>query len=160
MKKTKQAHVVDSLFLLVIFFVFTFCILIVLAMGANTYKQISKNMVQRYDKTTSLAYITTKVRHYDGMGQVFATTFDDTEALALKESVDGVDYVTYIYVYEDKLMELNKPSAETMLTAADGAELLDMQQMKIDFPAPNLLHLTVTFDGGDTEEMWLTLHST
>lgn len=159
MKKPRHVHIVDSLFLLVIFFIFTLCTLVVLAMGANTYKQISKNMTERYNKTTAFAYITTKVRHYDALGKVYITEFDGKRVLALEESVDGTAYVTFIYAHDDRLMELSKQAGESSLHAEDGAELVNMKALNLERPADNLLHLTAVFSDNHSEELWLYLSS-
>lgn len=66
MKFQKQSgHVVDFLFTLSLFGVFTICALIVAAIGVQVYQNTVSNMENNYTVRTSLTYVAEKIRQHD-----------------------------------------------------------------------------------------------
>ncbi len=95
---------IASNFLLLI--LFCGALLAVVLSGTKIYQGISANLDKQFSTTTCLNYITAKVRHYDANGGVTVEKFGNGNALVLTEDINGEVYATYLYCYEDSLMEL------------------------------------------------------
>ena len=97
MKKRPIRHQIDGLIALLLFGVFSVCILAVLLTGADAYRRLTDRDQAAFDRRTTLQYIATRVRQADRAdgGRVSALVFDDR---------DG--YVTRVYCWNGSIMEL------------------------------------------------------
>lgn len=147
----------EGLLVLVLFGIFAICILAVLLTGAGTYKRLVERQQDAYAERTVPQYIATKVRQSDVAGAVTVGNFGGVEALELKETLDGEDYVTRIYCYDGFLRELFSSEAGDF-EPEDGERILEAEQ--VDFILEdNCLWVTVTNTDGEKTELRLTLRS-
>ena len=135
---------------------FAVSLLLVLALGVLQYREISGVLDEQYGPSTAQSYIAAKVRSHDHAGGVTLGTLDGCDALLLHEEVEGWDYVTYIYCYDNGLYELFC-EAESELLPEDGERLLDLDSLSFDL-ADGLLRVTCT-DGGARYETCLALRA-
>ncbi len=142
MNVKKQNHTVDTVFIITIFLVFVMSTFFVLATGANIYKNISGRIDKRFNETTSLSYISNKVLSYNERGKVYISKLDDIQALTLEQSISGEKYVTMLYYYNGKLMEITCKKAE-IFAKGDGADILDISGLEFEYISDNLLKITV-----------------
>ncbi|MEL7569286.1 MAG: DUF4860 domain-containing protein [Eubacteriaceae bacterium] len=142
MNVKKQNHTVDTVFIITIFLVFVMSTFFVLATGANIYKNISGRIDKRFNETTSLSYISNKVLSYNERGNVYISKLDDIQALTLEQSISGEKYVTMLYCYNGKLMEITCKKAE-IFAKGDGADILDISGLEFEYISDNLLKITV-----------------
>ena len=63
-------------------------------------------MEEQFSVQTCASYVTSKIRHYDKADAVLVGKIGDIDALLLNETINDKEYVTYLYCYEDQLMEL------------------------------------------------------
>ena len=61
----RSSHIIDLLFVLSLFCVFTVCAFLVVSIGANVYRATAENMENTYSTRTALAYVTEKLRQHD-----------------------------------------------------------------------------------------------
>lgn len=152
----KRGHSLDVLLTLVLFGVFTASVLMVLMMGAQSYQGVVTSMKESYEERTCLQYIATKVAHYSGTDAVTVTEYGDGSALALKETINDNEYITYIYLYQGQAMELFCES-DVELDPEAGFSIMDVEGLTIESVSSQLLHLTCTGSGG-TAELYVGLH--
>lgn len=115
---TNKKHMIDLLFPVTLLFVFAVSSLTVILLAANIYQTVTKSASLHYSARTSLAYVSEKIHQNDAGGAVSLGTFDGTDALILQQTIDGNAYYTYIYEYENNLMELFvKDGVEASLSA-------------------------------------------
>ncbi len=107
-KINKNEHTVDLIFTLALFCVFTASALIVTFIGANVYKQTINTMNDNFNVDTAVSYITTKLQQSDVKNGVSVASIGTTPAIMLSNKYDDsdVEFVTYIYCYQDNLYEL------------------------------------------------------
>lgn len=55
---------------------------------------------------TAATYLTTKFRQHDRGDEIFSGSLDDIPALCFRDDIKGKEYITYIYLKNDSLMEL------------------------------------------------------
>ena len=111
-----------------------------------------------FNANTSLSYITEKIHQNDTEGAVSIGSFDDHQALILKQHYNDTEYVTYIYVSEGNLMELyTKSSAD--VDVGSGKVILPLQSLDMEMSQSDLLHLTCTDAQGHTVASYISIHS-
>ena len=92
-----------SLLGLLMFALFSLCLLLTVLTGATAYRKTLENTEIAFDKRTKMQYLSTKLRQEQ---QASLEDFDGCEALAFRETIDGECYVTYVYCHEGWLREL------------------------------------------------------
>lgn len=150
MNVKKQNHTVDTVFIITIFLVFVMSTFFVLATGANIYKNISNSINKRFNETTSLSYISNKILSYNERGRVYISKLDNIQALTLEQSINNEEYITMLYYYNGKLMELICKKNENF-SEGDGIEILDLSGLEFEYVSSDLLQITVY--NGDTKNI-------
>lgn len=123
-------HVVDSLFVFLLFALFTICAIFLIAFGANIYKRTITNFEEHYNLTTSVAYIQEKFRQCDTTDCCIVIPFGDGDALRISTYANDIEYYTYIYEDEGYLKELYI-KADNALAPKAGQRLLEIRNLKI-----------------------------
>lgn len=145
----QNSHMIDIIFSLALFCVFTASALLVVLIGAKVYKSASAAMNENFDTRTSLTYIATKIRQNDAAEAVFLTELDGAPALAIEQEIDGDRYRTYIYHFDGELREIFAAS-ESDVHAFDGQAIMDLAGLKMEDRGGNLLRFT-SVDGNGRE---------
>lgn len=156
MNLKKPNHTVDTIFIITLFLVFVLSAFFVLTIGADIYKNISDSIDRRFNETTSLSYISNKIKSYDERGKISISELDNIQALMLEQTIDKNDYVTMLYYHDEKLMELSCKKGEKFYPG-DGSEVLDISGLEFSYKAPNLLQITV-YNGNITNEIFICIN--
>lgn len=154
MKKTNYG--LDVLAGLLLLCVFAAGLFFALASGARIYKDVSRVMEEQYTARTALGYVTTKLHQSDAAGAVSLGTLDGTPALLIRETMDGADYLTYIYCSDGYIMELFCPAA-AQLTPADGLPVVPAEALTFS-QEDGLIRIDCVTDAG-SETAWASLVS-
>ncbi len=141
----KKTYGVDIVAGLVLFCIFTTCMLFVLLSGAKSYKSISHSIEEQYAERTCLSYITAKIRHFDN-GGVYLTNFEGVNALALDEEIEGNIYTTLIYPYNGYICELFA-AKDSGLLPEDGLSIIAADNLSFEQAENSLFHITCEADG-------------
>lgn len=128
----------DTVFVLIIFFVFALSSFMVLTLGANIYMAAAEKSQQGQDDRTGLSYIWTKVKHNDVYQQITVKDFNGQPALCLEEEADGVYYETWIYHHDGWLCELYCEKGIT-LSPDSGNPLVKVGTLLFSEPGNGLL---------------------
>lgn len=163
--KQERHFVVDILFVLALFAVFTVSALVLVTIGANVYQHTVQDMSRNYDSRTAMAYITEKVRQSDrlltsGQPAVKLGTLENQPALILTDEIDGDEYITYLYLYNGWLKELyiRQDSYPGENIAEAGQNIMKLQSLEYRQTAENLLTVSMTTPDGETKQLYLSLH--
>lgn len=134
----KKQHIVDFLFPVVLFFLFTVTALIVLLMAARIYQSAVEESARTDTARTCLSYLSEKIHQADENDSVSLGTFDGCEALIFKQRVHGDTYYTYIYSYDNALNELFiKEGANA--AAKNGKKIVDIETFSMELRGEHLL---------------------
>ena len=145
--QSRKHHIIDILFPISLYFVFTVSALTVLLLATNVYRTTTENSALNFNANTSLSYITEKIHQNDTEG-----------AVSMKQHYNDTEYVTYIYVSEGNLMELyTKSSAD--VDVGSGKVILPLQSLDMEMSQSDLLHLTCTDAQGHTIASYISIHS-
>lgn len=127
----KRKHVIDIVFPIALFFVFTVTALMVILLAADVYSDITVAAEDNYTSRTALSYITEKVRQNDENGSVSFGSFDGCDCIIFSQEYDGQTYDTYIYEFDNALYELFvKANAE--VSASDGTKIMEVSDLQIE----------------------------
>lgn len=124
MKKYKNKGLGDTISTIgsmLLFMLFTGCLLMMIAVAAGTYSRISSNFDKTFGTSASLRYISNKVK-----SSQTAEIAENGTALFLRS--DGICDIIYFkngFLYEKSV------SAETTPTADGGFKIFDLSEMKI-----------------------------
>ena len=136
-KRSRLLEVVPNFLL---FFLFACCMFFVLISGAKSYKNVTAVMEEQFSINTCISYVTAKVRHYDSECAVIIGKIGDTDALLLKEMIDGEEYLTYLYCYDGSLMELFC-SADMEVYPIEGQKIMELDSLELS-TEDDLIHFS------------------
>lgn len=142
-----NSHVVDLLFTLALFCVFTASSLMVVLIGAKVYKGSISGMTGNYDMRTSLTYISQKVRQGDVAGGVYIDKLNGSDALVLEQSYNETAYQTWIYYDEGYVKELFTRKDNPILPES-GSSIVAVADFKIERDDNGIFTFTTTDKSG------------
>lgn len=154
-KENQRGRMANTLFTILLFFVFVLCALFSVLIGGKVYENINSRAEENYQKCVALSYIANKVRQGDEAGRVSLTEMAGVPALKLEEQIQDSVYVTRIYYWDGRLWELFT-DAESSLGVEDGNEILECSPVTMEIDG-RLLHIMTAGEGGGS--LWLSLKS-
>ena len=156
MREKSKEFQINGILVLVLFGVFSVCVLSVLLTGAGAYRRLTERGQETYIARTIPQYITTRIRQADVSGGVQTGTFEGRSVLELTEEIDGKEYITRIYCYDGYIRELFTESS-VVLKPSDGERIMEAEELYFYLEDA---HLHVVFQVNDTEqEIHLALRS-
>ena len=102
----KRRDSASTLFTLLLLVVFALCAFFVLALSVRAYRASEAEVAANGTSRTGIAYIVSKVRHYDAADALEVGEFDGYNALFLYEMHEGTRYTTVLYATDGGLYEL------------------------------------------------------
>lgn len=151
-RNTKRKHMIDFLFPIVLFFVFTLSALTILLLAANIYRSTIDSSTMSDNSRTSLAYISEKVLRNDSSDSVSVGTFDGCDTLILKQTSGKETYYSYIYAYDQELKELFLKE-HTKASADSGKTILKIRDFSIEPLSDNLIRFRCTDSNGNASSI-------
>lgn len=141
-KKFENRHMVDVLFVITLFCVFAVCAILMIAVGAKVYQNTIDNMDTHFTSSTSMSYITEKIRQNDEAGGLSICEFGGSNALLLTQTIHDEKYFTYIYSYGGYLKELFTKEGIDLDPSA-GQNILAIQDFYIQEVKDSLFEITL-----------------
>ena len=129
-------------------------------MGSTIYRNGTAYLNENYSSRTAAAYVAEKVRQHDEAGSVFLSSVSaeaaTVPALALRDTIDGTDFITYVYFHDNALCELMLQEDRTP-DAAMGTRIVELSSLTIE-PVPGTDLLSVTAIGSEGNELSEQIH--
>lgn len=142
---------VELTVLLVVFLFFVGMSFGMVMMGAKVYKRIERDTQEQFDKRTPMTYIMMKVRQNDRQGGVQVRTIASIPALVLIETIEDMQYETWIYTYQGYLREIYI-AAGSEWQPEDGQCVLPLKELKVDRVEEGAVQLDIqTVEGWQTQ---------
>lgn len=160
-KDSKAKHIVDVVFVLVLFAVFTASALVLVILGANVYQKTVKNMGACYNSRIATSYITQKIRQNDSYDTVHVGKLLSQDALIFSSTIGEDSYSTYIYCHDGSLCELFMKTDSNIGTdpLSAGNRIMDVESFAITEINDNLLCISLTPTDGEAQDVFVSLHS-
>ena len=167
--KEQRTFMVDILFLLALFVLFTISSLILVSVGAEVYRQTTGDMSANYDMRTSIAYITEKVRQNDSLivsedgnhiSNISIATLNGQQALVLTQELNNEYYQTYLYLHDGHLKELLIKSGTDLgeHTLFAGQEIMELSGLELKELSNNLLSVKLITTDNQSHEFLISTH--
>lgn len=156
----KRSHVIDTLFVLCLLFLFIISAITVIIIGAGVYKKNVSAMSGNYSHRIACAYISEKIRQSDVKGRIFTEELFGQTTLVMQDEVDGVLYNTYIYNHDGYLRELYARSDLKDLFPQSGQKILEISSFDITELNESCFKIQVTLDDGTVEDFLISKRST
>lgn len=159
MKKTSQ-HRIDFIFPISLFFVFSATAFITLLVAANIYQRIVIDSDNEFVQSTSLSYVTTKIRQFDegGSQNIYIDAFNGHDALVIEQEYSGVSYITYIYETEGELKELFVQKGITV-SAQSGTTIMKVDDFTMEELDVGLFKFSCTASEEGSDSVIISLSS-
>ncbi len=154
----RKNHSIDVVFALALFCTFAVSVLMVLMMGASSYKSVTAAMDSNYEDRTGAGYLAEKIRHFDSRGSIAAGKFDGNDALLLKQNIDGTEYITYIYYYDGYIRELLTENNSGM-TAEAGEKVIEAAGFAAEQTESGMFKITCTMSDGSKRSVLVSPRS-
>ena len=168
--KHEKRFIVDVLFVLALFGVFTISALMLVTIGAEVYRHTVDDMRHNYETRTSVAYITEKIHQNDTLinnngsweGSVNISTLASEPALVLKQIINGEMYSTYLYLHDGYLKELFMKSGTYLGedTLSAGQEIMELSEFNMEQISDNLLSIKIVSSQGDIHTIYTSVRCT
>ena len=156
----EKKHIVDILFVLALFLVFTLSTLTLVLIGANIYQNTVNSMEDNYNARTVCSYISGKFRSNDRAGDISIGSIDGQPSLILNQDINDASYSTSIYEYDGYLRELFVSDSVTLgaevLNAGNKLCPIDKFEVSECNEGLNPVKITVSLPDGDIESIYLS----
>lgn len=156
--KKQSQHMVDALFVLILFCFFAVCALMLITLGSNIYQKTVNHMNSNYSSRTSFAYVSEKIRQKDTAGSVSVKEFGDSSALVLTEYIEDLAYETWIYTDQGYLKELFCKQG-TSLEPSAGQNIMPCTAFSIEKSSSQLYHIRISTDDENTFSCYVNTKS-
>lgn len=164
MNKQANKTTVTALVPLLLFVIFTACILSVLLTGADVYQKLSNRDQVSFQHRTAVQYLTTRIRQSDTVQMLYVGNFEDTplqtnpnaascsgNTLFLREELGGRIFYTRIYCHDGYLRELFAEEGLNF-SPATGEKILEINGLQFTL-LDNLLHIDIEYADQTTESL-------
>ncbi len=141
----KRIEFFDTLFLLILFCLFTVLSLFVILIGAHAYSGVVQDMDGNNQMRASLSYVANKIRAGDESGAVRIENINGQKVLIICADYDKSEYKTYIYYYNGSIYEEFR-KAEQAFQLGKGDKISTAKAFSVEKIADNSLKLTATDD--------------
>ena len=154
MRERSNRQSITTLAALLLLGVFGVSILSVLLTGASTYRRLVQRHQLSYDRRTCAQYVAARVRQAPSPDAVVLSRFGSSDALVIREDVDGTVYLTRVYCHDGWLMELFA-AADGDFAPEDGQKLLPADSLTLT-QTGTLLQADIAH-GGETTQVAVQL---
>ena len=157
-KIDREAHRIDSIFIMLLFFLFALTAFVLIMIGVRQYKATANVMDYNYEIRTVTSYLREKTRQNSSNSSISIETIDGTNALCLKNTLNNTIYNTYIYYYDGSLREMYIQDG-TPFTLNLGQQIVTISGFDMDKTDDGLIVVTISDSFGGTTDMYLSANS-
>ena len=157
-KIDRETHRIDSIFIMLLFFLFALTAFVLIMIGVRQYKATANAMDYNYEIRTVTSYLREKTRQNSSNSSISIETIDGTNALCLKNTLNNTIYNTYIYYYDGSLREMYIQEC-TPFTLNLGQQIVTISGFDMDKTDDGLIIVTISDSFGGTTDMYLSANS-
>lgn len=141
----------------ILFAVFAVSVLSLLLSGAGVYRRITAADDAAYNRRTVSQYLVTRLQSARNSDAVSVGSFGDSDAVFIREDLDGKTYVTRIYCCDGWLRELWS-AQEDELPPSAGEKIMELKTLNIS-RQDNLITLELETEEGEAATLNFTLRA-
>lgn len=152
----KKQHMIDIVFVMLVFLVFALSIVTVLYAGSRIYNKIATEQTISYQENIALHYFVEKVHQGKSQGVINITTIEEVPVLALHQSYQEEQYVTYIYLDQQNIKEIFTKEKDE-ISLKDGHAIMEAKELKIESVNDTCIYISITFLNDVQKDLYLTI---
>ena len=149
---------IDTVFVLALLTLFAATSFVLVLIGAKQYRHITNAMNRNYEMRTTSSYIAEKVRQNDVASSILVTELEGTPALCIYSVEEGVQFMTYIYYYDNSLRELTVTKT-SVFELSSGQEIIPANGFQPIMEKETLLRTDITDTIGNTHTFYFHLNT-
>jgi len=148
---------VRGVFIFALLAAFALLSLVVVLIGAQSYRMINDTAEHAYVSRTGLSYLVGKVRGADEANMLELRDEDGMQVLSLSGLYDGERYTTYIYCDGTQVREYFA-RADLAFSSDYGEKIFSAEEMRLSLEQ-NLLTITLVDENGEAHTVSLCLQA-
>lgn len=153
-----QEHAITGFFVFVLLVIFTLLSLLLVIVGAQTYRGIVESADMNTEHRILTNYIANRLRSSDRSGGISVEQYGEITAIVQHVTIDGAAYETRIYCEDGKLCE-QFVSADVAFDSAMGRSISSIAKMDARLEDDRMLCVSIEQENGETETMHVSLRS-
>lgn len=157
-KIDRETHRIDSIFIMLLFFLFALTAFVLIMIGVRQYKATANAMDYNYEIRTVTSYLREKTRQNSSNSPISIENINGTKALCLKSTIKDNVYNTYIYYYDGSLREMYIQDG-TSFTLNLGQQIVTISGFDMVKTDDGLIIVTISDSFGGTTDMYLSPNS-
>ena len=157
-KIDRETHRIDSIFIMLLFFLFALTAFVLIMIGVRQYKATANAMDYNYEIRTVTSYLREKTRQNSSNSSISIENINGTNALSLKSTIKDNVYNTYIYYYDGSLREMYIQDG-TSFTLNLGQQIVTISGFDMVKTDDGLIIVTISDSFGGTTDMYLSSNS-
>ena len=157
-KIDRETHRIDSIFIMLLFFLFALTAFVLIMIGVRQYKATANAMDYNYEIRTVTSYLREKTRQNSSKSSISIENINGTNALCLNSTIKDNVYNTYIYYYDGSLREMYIQDG-TSFTLNLGQQIVTISGFDMVKTDDGLIIVTISDSFGGTTDMYLSSNS-
>ncbi len=153
-----HSHAVTGLFVFALIAVFAILAMLLVIIGAQTYRSITDSADLNAQRRMATSYIANRIRSSDRQGNIRVEEYDGTTALVLASEVDGEAYETRIYCENGELRE-QYVSAADPFDPEIGQTVSEIGEMRVSMENDRMILVEIEQLDGTTNALHVSLRS-
>ena len=154
-KRNSVQHGMQGVFVFVLLGLFAVMSTLMVLLGAQMYRNTVDTTTANNEDRVLGAYVRSMIRAEDMRDSVSVEVYDGLRTLAMRDTLDGEGFVTWLYCYEDSLYE-HFTSADSEFNPASGTAICPAQGFEPRLEG-NLLTLELKNGRGEPETVRVAL---
>lgn len=150
-----RKHNIDSIFLMVVFLLFTFASVMIMLLSIRSYRAIVDNGEKDASARAAMSYVREIVHQNDRGSAINVSTFDGQPCIKIYQTAE---YLIYIYEYEGVLKELYTKEG-AMVNLSDGTDIMRVKEFDIYTESENILKISCVDEYDQRAEVIVNLKS-
>ena len=142
-------HSMQGVFVFVLLGLFAVMSTLMVLLGAQMYRNTVDHATENNEGRVLGAYVRSMIRAEDADRSVSVENHDGVNALALREMIDGEEYVTWLYGYEGQLYEQFTDRTEDDLEPQGGTAICQAQSFEPELGGDGLLTVRMVDGKGE-----------
>ncbi len=132
----------DMLFVVILFSLYTFCALFLSVLGADVYRRNVEDAENNYSVRTSSLYLAEKIRQNETADAVHISTYNDSPALVLTQTINDKKVNIWIYLENGYLCEATLNEGVNLISGI-GQRIVPVEEIEFDKNSDGLLKINV-----------------
>lgn len=145
----RHTHSIDTVFVVLIFLIFTMAGVLALILGVNFYNHTVNRAEDNASLRAAVGYVREMIRQNDG-SEISITNFEGLNAISIQKEND---VVLYIYAMDGNLKELYTKNGSS-ISAKNGEDIMPIASAAFEIDEDGMMKAYLVDDGNHMETLY------